>query len=184
MIFRAITKKRKSIFLLLSVILLLLSSCASKKDFDEIYTRGGFSAEICWTLDGREYSAKLVAGAPRENGEERDLTFEFIVPERLRGLTVTRKDGKLSLGRDDMTAELHNQAILKAANLLCADGNFSYKARTELGGRKTVTVTRLNGNERSDIWLDAESRAPVRIIGEGYDISVVWFEFSSLEATE
>ena len=183
MIIKAITKGR-GIGLLLLSIMLVLTSCADRETIESVYTEGGFSAEICWTVDGSEYTAHLTAEPPRAEDGERDIKLEFIAPEELCNLVVERKNDDVALKRGDMTVGIHNQAILKAAELVCAEGKLSYKARTEMEGRQIIIATRLCGNESAEIWLDAESRAPVRILCDGYDISLVWFEFSDWEATK
>lgn len=183
MIIKAITKGRGVLLLLLSIMLVLVS-CADRRELESVYTESCFSAEICWILDGSEYTAHLVAEAPRTDGVGRDIKLEFIAPEELCGLVAERKNGKVELKRGDMTVEIHNQAILKAAELVCAEGKLSYKAKSEADGRQIIIAARLCGNESAEIWLDAESRAPVRIMYGKYDISVVWFEFSDREATK
>ena len=178
MLFRVITKIRTIVlYTALAMISLSLFSCSRITAPEEIYVKRDFSAEIRWTSEDSEYRARLVTRWLSEEKTSRRIELELTAPERICGVTIEKTGGKATVKVGDMVAELHNQTILEAAELLLSDGNFSYKAKAELSGREVIVAERVCENDISEIYLDKESGAPLRVVSGGRRIEVVWFEF-------
>lgn len=178
MLFRVITKIRTIVlYTALAMISLSIFSCTRITAPEEIYVKRDFSAEIRWTSEDSEYRARLVTRWLSGEETSRRIELELTYPERLCGVTVEKEGDEAKIKVGDMEAELHNQAILEAAELVTADGNFSYKAKAELSGKEVIVAERVCENDISEIYIDKESGVPLCVVNDGRRIDVVWFEF-------
>lgn len=178
MIIREITKIRITLLSMALVIAALsFSACSKERLPEKIYVGKDFSAEICWHVEDSEYRARLEVRYHEDRENDCNILLEMTSPQRLRGIRIEKQNGEALIKVGDMTAELHNQAILNAAELLLSNGNFSYKARAELAGRAVIVAERVNGGERAEVYIDAESGAPVCVICGERRVDVVWFEY-------
>lgn len=178
MLFRVITKIRAvALYTVLIAVTLSLFSCSPITAPKTEYAKRAFRAEIRWVSDGSEYRAELVARGISSDSDSRQIELAFTSPERLCGVIIEKVGEKATVKVGDMVAELHNQAILEAAELVASDGSFSYKAKAELSGREVIVAERVCENDISEIYIDRESGAPLLVVSGERRIDVVWFEF-------
>lgn len=177
--FLEIIKKRRGFFCLLLCVGICLCGCSHAPTVKRVYSESRFSAEIIWENEGTEFSATLIAGEPCSDGESRDLSVEFISPDSMKGLRVERKEQTAVLTCGEISVELHNQAILRAADIIASCGSFSYHGATTLGDRELILAERVCGENRAELYIDRESGAPFRAVLGDITVDVVWFEYLS-----
>ena len=178
---RGVLEIIKNIFVrsvcLIVIVLVVMGTASCSHRHVRCYYESPFRAEIKWTVEDTEYLASVTADSPE--GSERSISLEFHAPERLNGFVACRSSEGIKLFYDGFSVDIHNGAILGAAELVAAVGSFSYVGRAELDGREVTVAERTEDSRRTTLYLDSESGAPLALTADGLDVSVVWFEYLS-----
>ena len=162
--------ERIKIVALIMLLPMLLISCSHGEaalDYQELpfTARFAFSFnEICFS--GTIRAAEL-ADSPR------DVSISFESPENLAGISVERKEGKVTTSLGDISTFSEDTRWLALADLFSIDGTVSSTKKIMLGGTSCILATvATNDGEKYSIYID-KNGFPLRICGNVFGKSFV-----------
>ncbi|MBR6602650.1 MAG: hypothetical protein IKK94_01405 [Clostridia bacterium] len=86
----------KKLFALFLLMILLLCSCG-KTESEELlhYQKYPFAGEFELLREDTKFTLRICGDALKGNGKSRDLVAEFIAPESMKGVKISRFEGKI-----------------------------------------------------------------------------------------
>lgn len=167
-------KKIAALTVIFAFILIFFSSCAKKTD-PLAYEKGKINAEITLTMNGTCLRAKMEL-MPIEESGERDASLVFSFPESVNGLSVSRKNGKVSAVLGDLTlSELDGTEFLATVELFSTCGTV-VSAETEETDAETLTrLSVVSDGGTYTVWLRRDGM-PKKIAHENMTVDIVWIE--------
>lgn len=171
-----ISKYEKPITLLLCLLLLLIGCSSTPKGND--YRESAFCAELSVHTKESHLLVTAEIRAPRADDLPRDLTLSFHEPNALRGLILTRRDGKILLEFDGISVERDSaEELLLCVKLLLPEGDFSEFKRCEKNGVSLLSTKVQNEKETQayEIYLDPDTGFPKEILSEDASLQILSF---------
>lgn len=150
----------KKLFFLITACLFLFVGCDMNDDY-LAYQKEAVCAMVEFSLDGREYEAKLTL-SPLVDGAERDAEIRFELPETLRDVTVKRKGGAAFVVLDEIEIPLPPAALSGFFDIADA---FSISGTLEkIESRDNMNILSIISEKgRYTVFLDTERKFPCRI---------------------
>lgn len=159
--------KIKAVVLIFALII-VLTGCQPKKEGLPSFSDGAFACEASWVCEGKTVRAEISAGEIRSDGLPRDLSIAFSEPRAMSGITVCRKDGKISAFIDGLTWEgEYLRGWLGTEALFETDGDIIGSFPETLNGDtvRHLTLKRTDG-ENTEMYLSSAGGLPVKLCGK------------------
>ena len=164
---------RKIIFVI--TVLLMLSGCGRVDAEVLSYAEHSFCASVEGEADGLKFAAELQIGAPDERGE-RNVRLEFLSPQSLRGIVVTRDAQATNVSLDGVSIDnAAADGYLDVARSLIPRGQVVSIKKADDTAIATVAL-----DSKQTIRIDLNTGAPLHAQMDGdrrIDVSVTRFEY-------
>lgn len=125
--------------------------------------KNAFSAEIVWSTPKSQFRATAEVSEDSAEDTSRDLTLTFHEPKAMKGLTVTRTNGEISLSFLNLSIEnFPVKDLLRPIDLLLYDGKITAMGECEIEGMRYITAKIENEKEKEsyEIYLDPDTGFP------------------------
>ena len=133
----------------------------------------GFCAELIWEQNGVLLRARMTAEPPDEEGERR-VGLEFLAPEAMAGLCLTRQNGEICAELGGVTWEnVAGEGYFLAADLMLATDGLTYVCDTERGGERLRLAEGRYGGGRLERYCAIPGGEPRFLVWEGIEVTVV-----------
>ncbi len=154
----------------------LLCGCHGGQDRLPDYRSRPYRAEVRWSLEGSTFGA-LVTVTPVEGQGSPDIGLEFLYPEELNGLCARRTGGEVFMTRHSVRVKVTGETrLLWAAEKLAGNGERKLAGSTEKNGVTRYRAEIRCGEEVYVCELD-ENGIPKKLLGDGWEVDVIRFEF-------
>lgn len=166
----------KRFFAFLLLLTLILCSCQKKEDLLH-YQKYPFEGEFEILQNDGKFTLRISGDAWNEEGE-RSLVAEFLEPESLKGIKISRESGKTTFSLGGI--EFEENGMSPAS--LCSFARYFELVASPVSflKEKDVTNARLISNKGEDIRISfSRDGLPINIVGEKITINVLSYKIKN-----